>query len=63
VYLTPKSRQMRDAYPYLATEIEQKWCEEYGDAVPAMRSALAAMNERFDDDLPDYPDTNGWIYR
>ena len=63
VYLTPKSRRMRDAYPYLVAEIEQKWCEEYGDAVPAMRSALVAMNEQFDDDLPDYPDTNGWIHR
>lgn len=63
VYLTPKSRRMRDAYPHLVTEIEQKWCEEYGDAVPAMRSALVAMNEQFDEDLPDYPDTNGWIHR
>ena len=63
VYLTPKTRRMRDAYPCLVGEIEQRWCEEYGDAVPAMRSALAAMNERFDDDFPDYPDTNGWIHR
>ena len=63
VYLTPKTRRMRDAYPHLVGEIEQRWCEEYGDAVSAMRSALAAMNERFDDDLPDYPDTNGWIHR
>lgn len=63
VYPTPKSRRMRDAHPHLVAEIERGWCEGYGDAVPAMRSALAAMNERFDDDLPDYPDTNGWIYR
>lgn len=63
VYLTPKSRRMRDAYPHLVTEIEQRWCEEYGDPVGAMRSALNAMGEQFDDDLPDYPDTNGWIHR
>ena len=63
VYLTPKSRRMRDAYPHLVTEIEQRWCEEYGDAVGAMRSALNAMGEQFDDDLPDYPDTNGWMHR
>lgn len=63
VHLTPKSRQMRDAYPHLVREIEQKWFEEYGDAVAAMRSALTAMNEQFDNDLPDYPDTNGWIHR
>ena len=63
VYLTPKSRRMRDAYPHLVREIEEKWSEEYGDAVAEMRSALDAMNEQFDDDLPDHPDTNGWIHR
>ncbi len=63
VYLTPKSRRMRDAYPHLVGEIEEKWLEEYGDAVAQMRSALNAMDEQFDDDLPDYPDTNGWIHR
>ncbi|MCY3621683.1 MAG: hypothetical protein OXH68_08210 [Gammaproteobacteria bacterium] len=63
VYLTPKGRRMRDAYPHLVTEIEQRWCEEYGDAVAAMRAALNAMNVQFDDDLPDYPDTNGWMHR
>ena len=63
VYLTPKGRRMRDAYPHLVGEIERGWCEEYGDAVPAMRSALNAMNEQFEGDLPDYPDTNGWIHR
>ncbi|MCY3840331.1 MAG: hypothetical protein OXH09_17065 [Gammaproteobacteria bacterium] len=63
VYLTPKGRRMRDAYPHLVTEIEEGWREEYGDAVARMRSALNEMNEQFDDDLPDYPDTNGWIHR
>ena len=66
VYLTPKGRRMRDAYPHLVAEIERGWCAEYGDAVPAMRSLLATMTERFGDDrpdLPDYPDTNGWIHR
>ncbi|MYD98782.1 MAG: hypothetical protein F4X98_15540 [Gammaproteobacteria bacterium] len=63
VYLTPKSRRMRDAYPHLVREIEERWSEEYGDAVAALRSALNAIEELFDDDLPDYPDTNGWIHR
>ena len=63
VYLTPKGRRMRDAYPHLVAEIEQRWCEEYGDSVGTMRSTLNAMNEQFHDDLPDYPDTNGWIHR
>lgn len=66
VYLTAKGRGMRDAYPYLVAEIEREWCAEYGDAVPAIRSLLTTMTEHFGDDLPDlpdYPDTNGWIHR
>ena len=66
VYLTPKGRRMRDAYPHLVAEIERGWCAVYGDAVPAMRSLLTTMTEHFGDDLselPDYPDTNGWIHR
>ena len=63
VYLTPKGRRMRDAFPHLVREIEQRWREEYDDAVARMRSCLAAMNEHFGDDLPDYPDANGWMHR
>ena len=63
VYLTPKSRRSRDAYPDLVTEIEERWREEYGDAVPTMLAALSAMDPLFNDGLPDYPDTNAWIHR
>ena len=63
VYLTPKSRRSRDAYPDLVTEIEERWREEYGDAVATMLAALSAMAPLFDDGLPDYPDTNAWIHR
>ena len=63
VYLTPKGRRMRDAYPHLVVEIESRWQDEYGAAVTRMRDALAAMDRDFDRDLPDYPDPTAWIHR
>lgn len=63
VYLTPKGRRMRDAYPHLVGEIEDRWCEVYREAVPALRRLLTSMEEDFDADLPAYPDTTGWIQR
>ncbi len=63
VYLTPKGRRMRDAYPYLVEEIEDRWREEYREAVPALRRLLTSMDESFDAGLHAYPDTTGWIQR
>ncbi len=63
VNLTPKSRRVRDAYPRLVREIEDRWHEQYADAIPPIRATLMSMNERFDADLPDYPSTTGWIRR
>ena len=63
VYLTPKGPRSRDAYPHLVTEIEERWREEYGDAVPTILGALSLMDPLFDDGLPDYPDTTAWINR
>lgn len=63
VYPSPKTRRARDAYPHLVTEIEKDWGGEYGDAVPALRTVLETMGSHLEADLPDYPDTNGWIHR
>ena len=63
VYLTPKACRVRDAYPRLVKEIEDRWREQYAVAIPPMRTALMAMNERFDADLNDYPSTTAWILR
>ena len=63
VYLTPKGRRSRDAYPHLVTQIEERWREDYGDAVPTILGALSLMDPLFDDGLPDYPDTTAWINR
>ena len=63
VFLTPKARRVRDAYPRLVMEIEDRWREQYAAAISPMRTALMAMNEQFDADLPDYPSTTAWIRR
>lgn len=63
VYLTPKGRRMRDAYPHLVEELEDRWREEYREAVPALRRLLTSMDESLDAGLPAYPDTTGWIQR
>ena len=61
VYLTPKGKQARDAYPYLARKTEQDWCDRYGEGVAQLRGTLESMD--FDADLPNYPSTTGWLYR
>ena len=63
VYPTPKSRRARDAYPHLVMEVEDRWRDEYGDAIVAARAVLETMGNQLDAELPDYPDTNGWIHR
>jgi len=63
VFLTPKARRVRDAYPRLVEEIEDRWRKQYAVAIPPMRTALIAMHERFDADLNDYPSTTAWILR
>ena len=63
VYPTPKSRRARDAYPHLVGEIEDGWRDEYGEAVAALRDVLETISNQLDPELPDYPDTNGWIHR
>lgn len=63
VFLTPKARRVRDAYPHLVMEIENRWRERYAAAIPPMCTTLMAMNERFDAGLHDYPSTTGWILR
>ena len=63
VYLTPKGRRIRDAYPCLVTEIEDRWHAEHGPAVSTIREVLTDTNVDLDADLPDYPDTTAWIHR
>lgn len=63
VFLTPKGCRIRDAYPQLVREIEDRWSEQYATAIPPMRTTLMAINERLDADLRDYPSTTAWILR
>lgn len=61
VYLTPKGKQARDAYPHLVAKVESEWRDRYGDCVDRLRSALDALG--FDPDLPNYPSTTDWLYQ
>ena len=63
VYLTPKGKQARDAYPYLVNKTERDWRDRYGDCVAELRSTLAFMDRDFGPDLPNYPSTTDWLYR
>lgn len=62
VYLTPKARRARDAYPYLVHSIEEKWKDRFGRSpLSELRVALEELNRAFPRDLPDYPDTTSWM--
>ena len=60
VYLTPKSKHVRDAWPWLVREVEREWDERFGTAVARLRHALEAMDAEAWAGLPDYPDTTAW---
>ena len=62
VWPTQKTRIARDAYPFVVSDIEKQWERTYGrERVTKIREALEAMNERFDQDLPEYPATTQWM--
>lgn len=60
VYLTPKSKRVRDAWPWLVGEVEREWRARFGSAVADLRQALEGMDAQAWAGLPDYPDTTSW---
>ena len=60
VYLTPKSKLVRDAWPWLVGEVEREWQERFGGTVADLRQALEGMDAEAWTGLPDYPDTTSW---
>lgn len=60
VYPTPKSKHVRDAWPWLVREVEREWQERFGSAVDELRHVLEAMDTKAWQGLPDYPDTTSW---
>ena len=60
VYLTPKSKRARDAWPWLVREVEREWQARFGNAVADLRRALEGMDAEAWAGLPDYPDTTSW---
>ena len=63
VYLTPKGKQARDAYPHLVAMVEQDWRERYGDCVTDLWRTLESMDRVLDADVPNFPSTTDWLYR
>ena len=62
VYLTPKSRRSRDAYPKVVRQTEQAWRDQYGDsAVTNLHVALEHINQSAPESIPDYPDPAHWL--
>ena len=60
VYLTPKSKRVRDAWPWLVGDVEREWQARFGSAVADLRQALEGMDAQAWAGLPDYPDTTSW---
>ena len=60
VYLTPKSRHVRDAWPWLVGEVEREWQVRFGGAAADLRRALEGMDAQAWAGLPDYPDATAW---
>ena len=64
VYPTPKARRARNSYPHLVQEIERNWQAQHGKAtVAALRTGLAALDAKFDQPAPNFPDTMLWFER
>ncbi|MDE0350134.1 MAG: hypothetical protein OXM56_10580 [Gammaproteobacteria bacterium] len=62
VYLTPKSRRIRDSYPALVTEIEARWRNRFAGVLAGLRSALETLDTATAPGTPDYPDTRAWLH-
>ena len=62
VYLTPKSRRIRDSYPALVTEIEARWRNRFAGVLAGLRSALETLDAATAPGTPDYPDTRAWLH-
>lgn len=62
VYLTPKGKAARDAYPARLATVEEDWQARFGACVARLRTALEALAPDFGDDLPDYPNTTAWYW-
>ena len=62
VYLTPKARRARDAYPNLVQSVEETWRNRFGkSAISELRAALEELDRTLPSNLPDYPDTTSWM--
>ena len=63
VYLTPRGKQARDAYPHLVARVELDWQKRYGNCVADLWRTLESMDKDFDADVSNFPSTTDWLYR
>lgn len=64
VRLTRRGARHRDAYESLAVKVERDWRAAFGNpAVEALRGALDALDNEWDDDLPQFPSISAWLRR
>lgn len=64
VTLTSRGKRVRDGYPGRVAEIEQNWRANHGaKIIDGLRKTLEALDDRLENDLPDFPDTNTWLRR
>ena len=62
VFLTPKGRRFRDAYPAVLRNTEDAWSKTHGAVeMKRLRAALESMAPSFETDLPEYPDSTRWF--
>ena len=62
VYLTPKGKHIRDAYPYTAQKIEKRWRERYGPAIGNIRRMLIDFEQQHGVHEPAYPSPSMWMF-
>lgn len=62
MFLSPKGRRFRDAFPAVLLNTEDAWSGKYGPGLMAdLYSTLETMEQDFIKDAPDYPDGTRWF--
>ena len=62
VFLSPKGRRFRDAFPAVLLNTEDAWSGKYGPGLMAdLYSTLETMEQDFIEDAPDYSDGTRWF--
>ena len=61
VYLTPKGKHIRNAYPHTVQKIESKWRQRYGPATAMIRRVLQEFEQKHGVTHTPYPSPSTWM--